>query len=290
MSSSRFDSFDPLHEPNGREDEERELEELRLPVLEHGAPKSVEHVVEPGQRSPVVRELVGAARCPANDCPTSAATKIAPKKSDSPFSTAKRFNRPPARPRSRARAPEDQQLPDREHRPHAPRVPGRARKEPRGIQSADATADLTPPPSRPSWWLDEAQAHLPEPAAPPLAGSLEVDVAVVGGGYTGLWTALALREREPSLSVAVLEARAIGDGRVGETAASSTATGRRSRPRRARRRRGAPARACRAGSSPPCAPSSSTRRGRLAQEGGLLKVAAAEADGRRRRTVAAGGP
>ena len=89
-----------------REDEERELEELRLPVLEHGAPEvGREHVVEPGQRSPVVRELVGDARCPANDCPTSAATKIAPKKSDSPFSTAKRFNRPPARPRSRARAP-----------------------------------------------------------------------------------------------------------------------------------------------------------------------------------------
>ena len=76
--------------------------------------------------------------------------------------------------------------------------------------------NLTPPlPSRPSWWLDEAQAHRPEPAALPLAGSLEVDVAVVGGGYTGLWTALALREREPSLSVAVLEARAIGEGPSG---------------------------------------------------------------------------
>ena len=76
--------------------------------------------------------------------------------------------------------------------------------------------NLKPPlPSQPSWWLDEAQAHRPEPAAPSLAGPLEVDVAVVGGGYTGLWTALALREREPSLSVAVLEARAIGDGPSG---------------------------------------------------------------------------
>jgi len=42
-----------------------------------------------------------------------------------------------------------------------------------------------------------------------------VDVAVVGGGYTGLWTALALRERDPSLSVALLEAREIGDGPSG---------------------------------------------------------------------------
>jgi glycine/D-amino acid oxidase-like deaminating enzyme len=42
-----------------------------------------------------------------------------------------------------------------------------------------------------------------------------VDVAVVGGGYTGLWTALALRERDPSLTVAVLEARRIGEGPSG---------------------------------------------------------------------------
>ena len=69
--------------------------------------------------------------------------------------------------------------------------------------------------SRPSWWLEEARAHRPTETAPPLAGELEVDVAIVGGGYTGLWTALALREREPSLSVALLEAREIGDGPSG---------------------------------------------------------------------------
>jgi glycine/D-amino acid oxidase-like deaminating enzyme len=42
-----------------------------------------------------------------------------------------------------------------------------------------------------------------------------VDVAVIGGGYTGLWTALALREREPSLRVAVLEAARVGEGPSG---------------------------------------------------------------------------
>ena len=36
------------------------------------------------------------------------------------------------------------------------------------------------------------------PTGEPLTGALEADVAVVGGGYTGLWTALALRERDPS--------------------------------------------------------------------------------------------
>jgi len=75
---------------------------------------------------------------------------------------------------------------------------------------------LKPPlASRPSWWLEEARASTPEPIEPPLEGPLEVDVAIVGGGYTGLWTALELRERDPSLSVALLEAREIGDGPSG---------------------------------------------------------------------------
>ena len=46
-------------------------------------------------------------------------------------------------------------------------------------------------------------------------GDLDVDVAIVGGGYTGLWTALALRERDPSLTVALLEASRIGEGPSG---------------------------------------------------------------------------
>ena len=75
---------------------------------------------------------------------------------------------------------------------------------------------LTPPlPSRSSWWLEEARAHRPDPVEPALQEALEVDVAIVGGGYTGLWTALALRERDPSLRVAVLEGREIGDGPSG---------------------------------------------------------------------------
>jgi glycine/D-amino acid oxidase-like deaminating enzyme len=61
-----------------------------------------------------------------------------------------------------------------------------------------------------SFWLSTA----PYQPSPPLEGDLSVDVAVVGGGYTGLSTALHLREAEP-LEVAVLEADAVGSGASG---------------------------------------------------------------------------
>jgi glycine/D-amino acid oxidase-like deaminating enzyme len=62
------------------------------------------------------------------------------------------------------------------------------------------------------WWLDEAPAVEPQP---PLEGDIEADVAIVGGGYTGLWTALAILEREPSARVVVLEAERCGEGPSG---------------------------------------------------------------------------
>jgi glycine/D-amino acid oxidase-like deaminating enzyme len=62
------------------------------------------------------------------------------------------------------------------------------------------------------WWLEEAP---PDPEAPPLAGSLDAEVAIVGGGYTGLLTALELLRREPGLRVVVLEAERVGLGPSG---------------------------------------------------------------------------
>lgn len=64
------------------------------------------------------------------------------------------------------------------------------------------------------WWVTESEL-LDEAAAPELAGETEADFAVIGGGYTGLWTALALREREPGLSVVVLERERCGLGPSG---------------------------------------------------------------------------
>ena len=48
-----------------------------------------------------------------------------------------------------------------------------------------------------------------------LEGDVAADVCVVGGGYTGLWTALALKEREPSLRIVLVEAVTCGSGPSG---------------------------------------------------------------------------
>lgn len=50
---------------------------------------------------------------------------------------------------------------------------------------------------------------------PALAGGLDVDVAIIGGGLTGLWTAWYLLERDPTLSIVVLEKHIAGFGASG---------------------------------------------------------------------------
>ncbi len=64
-----------------------------------------------------------------------------------------------------------------------------------------------------SFWLDS----LPEPLTPrhALDRDLDVDVAVIGAGYTGLWTAYELARQEPTLRIAVLEAEIAGFGASG---------------------------------------------------------------------------
>ncbi|KMN82174.1 FAD-dependent oxidoreductase [Chromobacterium sp. LK11] len=61
-------------------------------------------------------------------------------------------------------------------------------------------------------WLDQSPA---EPRWPPLAQSARCDVAVIGGGYTGLWTAYYLKRMAPELEVALLEAESCGWGASG---------------------------------------------------------------------------
>jgi glycine/D-amino acid oxidase-like deaminating enzyme len=65
-----------------------------------------------------------------------------------------------------------------------------------------------------SLWLDRLEDDQLTPR-PPLPGPLDVDVAVVGAGYTGLWTAYYLRRADPGLRVAVLEREVAGFGASG---------------------------------------------------------------------------
>ncbi|MEE1621546.1 NAD(P)/FAD-dependent oxidoreductase [Zafaria sp. Z1313] len=65
---------------------------------------------------------------------------------------------------------------------------------------------------RVSFWYAGTGLPAPRPALP---GDLDVDVAIVGAGYTGLWAAYHLKRADPSLDVAVLEARFAGFGASG---------------------------------------------------------------------------
>lgn len=55
----------------------------------------------------------------------------------------------------------------------------------------------------------------PVAARPPLEGDQSVDVAIVGGGYTGMWAAWHLLERAPGIRVALLDAAVCGEGPSG---------------------------------------------------------------------------
>jgi glycine/D-amino acid oxidase-like deaminating enzyme len=70
-------------------------------------------------------------------------------------------------------------------------------------------------PADPSWWFADVSKQDRTTAAT-LNGEITVDVAIVGGGYTGLWTALALKARSPDLSVALIEAGLCGSGASGK--------------------------------------------------------------------------
>jgi glycine/D-amino acid oxidase-like deaminating enzyme len=74
-------------------------------------------------------------------------------------------------------------------------------------------ATVTVDPRSLSLWHDTAGDDWA--GRPPLPGDRAVDVAIVGGGYTGLWTAYYLARADPSLRVAVLEREVAGFGASG---------------------------------------------------------------------------
>jgi glycine/D-amino acid oxidase-like deaminating enzyme len=88
-----------------------------------------------------------------------------------------------------------------------------------------AGADLLAGVSHTPYWLD----HPDRPAArPALRGDTTADLLVVGGGYTGLWTALLAKEADPGRDVVLVEAERIGwaaSGRNGGFCAASLTHG-----------------------------------------------------------------
>src|SRR3954451_14932487 len=77
------------------------------------------------------------------------------------------------------------------------------------------TGSLVPAGAVRATWLEEALAREAGVRRPPLEGTTIADVCIVGGGFTGLWTALELQRRAPSTDVVVLEGDICGAGASG---------------------------------------------------------------------------
>jgi glycine/D-amino acid oxidase-like deaminating enzyme len=93
-------------------------------------------------------------------------------------------------------------------------------RTPRPLSYA-AVADASPL----SYWLDDPRR--PDPLDP-LVGATTADLLVVGGGFSGLWTALMAKEADPTRDVVLLEGSRIGwaaSGRNGGFCAASITHG-----------------------------------------------------------------
>jgi glycine/D-amino acid oxidase-like deaminating enzyme len=66
-----------------------------------------------------------------------------------------------------------------------------------------------------SFWHDSLPGDGPSRPRPPLESAETADVAIVGAGYTGLWTAYYLKRLEPSMDIRLVEAETAGFGASG---------------------------------------------------------------------------
>jgi glycine/D-amino acid oxidase-like deaminating enzyme len=74
--------------------------------------------------------------------------------------------------------------------------------------------ETLPPIESACYWLATRPPH----AVEPLAGDVRADVAIIGAGFTGLWTSLFLKQLQPSLDVVILEQAVAGYGGSGRNA------------------------------------------------------------------------
>lgn len=64
-----------------------------------------------------------------------------------------------------------------------------------------------------SQWLSDIDPA--RPSANALQGPSRADVAIIGGGFVGLWTAISIKQLDPSVAVSLLEMNRCGDGASG---------------------------------------------------------------------------
>lgn len=72
------------------------------------------------------------------------------------------------------------------------------------------------------FWLEQAMEKVPGAACAPLAGRATADICIVGGGFTGLWTALEITDHAPDLRLAIVEAGSCGFGASGRNGGWAT--------------------------------------------------------------------
>jgi glycine/D-amino acid oxidase-like deaminating enzyme len=71
------------------------------------------------------------------------------------------------------------------------------------------------PPQVRSLWIDDALARESGEVPQMFEGDIKADVCIVGGGFAGLWTAIRLREFDPTARIVILEADLCGSGASG---------------------------------------------------------------------------
>src|SRR5271155_5283084 len=82
-----------------------------------------------------------------------------------------------------------------------------------GPSEAEANAVMLPI-EQSCFWL----ATRRENTVSPLGGNVDAEILIVGGGFTGLWTAFFLKQLDPKLDIALVEQGTVGYGGSGRNA------------------------------------------------------------------------
>ena len=66
-----------------------------------------------------------------------------------------------------------------------------------------------------SFWFSDAIAKEKNIKINKLKENINADICIVGGGYTGLWTAIKIKEKKPTTKIVIIEKDLCGSGASG---------------------------------------------------------------------------